>query len=244
MKPDRLSLFIAPLLVLAAATATAQQLYRWVDEKGRVQVTDSPPPAGAKNVQKSEAPVAAGAGPGESMPYELSQAVANFPVVLYTSPNCEEGCARARDTLNRRGVPFKEVSVTDAAGIEQLKKVSGANQVPVLTVGRDVQKGYDPGAYGALLDSAQYPKEGILPPRKQAAPQPAAPAKPAAQAQAPEPEPRGPYSPKAPAKPQAEPPKLYNPVPGKDKPLTGPYGKGADEAPPPAAAQGSQPQAK
>jgi glutaredoxin len=238
VKQPRLALFV--LLAAVAGSAAAQQIYRWVDDKGRVQVTDSPPPAGAKNVQKSEAPVEPSGG--EQLPFELRQAAANFPVVLYSSPNCQEGCSRARDALNRRGVPFKEVSVTDAAGIEELKKVSGGNQVPVLTVGRSVQKGFEQGALDALLDSAQYPREGVLPPRRQAAPQPAAPAKPAAQAQAPEP--RGPYSPKAPSKPQAEPPKLYNPVPGKDKPLSGPYGKGADEAPPAASAQGSQPQAK
>ena len=34
------------LLLLAAAQAHAQQ-YRWVDEKGRVQYTDTPPPATA-----------------------------------------------------------------------------------------------------------------------------------------------------------------------------------------------------
>ncbi len=238
MRPDRLALFV--LLAAAAGAAAAQQIYHWVDEKGRVQITDSPPPPGAKNVQKSEVP--AEPGGGEQLPFELRQAVANFPVVLYSSPNCQEGCSRARDALNRRGVPFKEVSVTDAAGIEQLKSVSGGNQVPVFTVGRSVQKGFDPAALDALLDSAQYPKEGVLPPRKQAAPQPAALAKPAAQAQAPEP--RGPYSPKAPAKPQAEPPKLYKPVPGKDQPVSGPYGKGADEPPSQAPAQDSQPQTK
>jgi glutaredoxin len=164
------------------------------------------------------------------MPFELRQAVANFPVTLYTAPSCQEACASAREALNRRGVPFKEVSITDAAGIETLKKVSGGNQVPVMTVGRSVQNGFAQGAYDTLLDSAQYPKEGVLPPRKQAAPSPPPP-KAAAKAQAPAPAPAGPYAPKVPRKPQAEPPRIYNPVPGKDEPRTGPYGKGADEPP-------------
>ena len=39
-------------------------------------------------------------------------------------------------------------------------------------------------------------------------------------------------------KPQAEPPSIYNPIPGKDKPLSGPYGN--PEPPPQAPAQGAQ----
>jgi len=47
--------FRAPLAVLlcaAASAALAQQLYRWTDEKGRVHITDTPPPASARNVQR------------------------------------------------------------------------------------------------------------------------------------------------------------------------------------------------
>jgi len=37
--------------MLAAGTASAQQ-YRWVDEKGRVHYSDTPPPASAKSSEK------------------------------------------------------------------------------------------------------------------------------------------------------------------------------------------------
>ena len=153
---------------LAASAALAQQLYRWTDDKGRVHVTDTPPPASAKNVQKK----APGGGVAEEAPppYELAQAMKEFPVVLYTSPVCKEQCAMAREALNKRGVPFKEVQVWEPQSNEELKAATGSSEVPALLVGRSVQKGFEQGAYDALLDSARYPRAGLLPPRTQATP--------------------------------------------------------------------------
>jgi glutaredoxin len=189
------------LSVLAAAfAASAQQLYRWTDEKGRVHITDTPPPASARDVQRKSA-----GAPAESRaqePFELAQAMRDYPVTLYTSPNCKEPCAAARAVLNKRGVPFKEVQVWDGPSNEELKRVSGADDVPTLVVGRSVHRGFAQAPYDALLDSARYPRAGLLAPRNQAAPPlpadyntPAAePAKPAPAPQAP----AGPYSPRPP----------------------------------------------
>jgi glutaredoxin len=169
---------LAVLLLVACAAAHAQ-LYRWTDDKGRVHITDTPPPASARDVQKrqaSSAPAPAGAAatpqPAGQVPFELSAAMKEFPVVLYTSPNCAEGCAYAREHLNKRGVPFKEVQVWNEETNEELKKLSGANQVPTLVVGSSVHKGYQRSAFDALLDSARYPREGLVPARAQAAPPP------------------------------------------------------------------------
>lgn len=180
----------------------AAQLYRWTDEQGRVHITDTPPPPSAINVQKKEP--AAGAAVEAQMPFELAQAVKDFPVTLYTSPSCKEPCAAARAVLNKRGVPFKEVQVWEEESNAELKRVSGANEVPTLLVGRSVHRGFEQGAYEALLDSARYPRAGLLPPRAQAAPpvpEGYQRETPSAEPIKPEPEaPRatGPYAPKAP----------------------------------------------
>lgn len=194
----------AAALLAAALAANAQQLYRWVDEKGRVQVTDTPPPASAKSVQKKEHK--GSAAESSQAPFALTRAMRDFPVTLYTSPSCKAPCATARDALNRRAVPFKEVQVWDEETNAVLKRVSGANEVPTLAVGASVHRGFEQGSYDALLDSAGYPKEGVLPARAQAAPQPPegyvppeAREKPTAEPLRPEPPPAppaGPYSPK------------------------------------------------
>ena len=186
---------IAALGVLTSAWA--QQVYRWTDEKGRVHITDTPPPPGAKSVQRSRTPSGAAGEAGES--YALQAARKNAPVTLYSQPDCD-ACDRARKLLNARGVPFKEVSVLTEKHVEEMKQAGGGNTVPVLIVGGTVQQGFEEGTYHSMLDAGGYPKTGVLPPRTQAEP------KPPAQAEAPkdkpaaaEPEPAasGPYAPGA-----------------------------------------------
>jgi glutaredoxin len=194
-------------IVLAASLGAAlaqQKLYQWVDEKGNVNVTDTPPPRNARNVEEK---VYGGAASAPATAYELRTAQKNFPVTLYTAPSCKEPCAQARAALNKRSVPFKEVQVWNEETNAQLKEVSQSNEVPVLTVGRSVQKGFEQGAYDSLLDSAGYPRAGLLPEGKLAAPEPpkgyippaqrAEPSKPTAEPVASEPPAKlGPYAPR------------------------------------------------
>ena len=164
-------------LVIAAfaALAAAQELYRWTDEKGRTQITDTAPPPGAKDVRKikpagnTARPTTPGK-PNAQLPFALARAMKEYPITLYTSPNCTDPCKAARDLLNKRGVPFNEVQVWEEESNAELKRVSGNTQVPALKVGSTVQSGYEPTSYGALLDSAGYPAEGVLPVGTQAAP--------------------------------------------------------------------------
>lgn len=153
-------------LALAALPAAAQQ-YRWVDEKGRVHYTDTPPPASAKGTQKKDL---RGNTVGAQENFELSQAMRTSPVTLYSAPECGELCQMARDVLNQRGIPFSEVSVTDEAKINQLKQVSGGMRVPVMVVGAQVETNVTADAYNRALDLAGYPRAGVVAARKQAAP--------------------------------------------------------------------------
>jgi glutaredoxin len=164
---------LVALTVLAASGPVVAQQYRWVDRNGNVQFSDTPPPAGAKDVRKVDSatpPSAAPAPAAAPVPFELARLQADFPVTLYTSPTCKEGCALAREALNKRGVPFKEVQVWNPDTNEELKRASGGLDVPTLLVGRSAQRGFEQGAFDALLDSAGYPRAGLLPPQSQKAP--------------------------------------------------------------------------
>jgi glutaredoxin len=116
--------------------------------------------------------LAAGAAQAQQVPFEIARLQKDFPVTLYTSPNCKEPCELARAALNKRSVPFEEVQVWNEETVKKLKSVSGAEQLPTLVVGRSVQAGYEPGQFDSLLDSAGYPAAGLYPPGKQAAPPP------------------------------------------------------------------------
>jgi glutaredoxin len=162
--------FLLVLFVAAAAAvgvAHAQQ-YRWTDAQGRVHLTDTPPPASAKNVRRIET----GAAQSEAapLPFEVARLQKDFPVTLYTAPTCKDNCEQARAALNRRSVPFGEIQVWDADTAQKMKSVTGSDQVPALMVGRKVQIGFDQGNFDSLLSSAGYPATGVYPARNQAAP--------------------------------------------------------------------------
>ena len=82
-----------------------------------------------------------------------------------------------------------------------MKRVSGSAEGAGAARWPQVQKGYEQAAFDALLDSARYPRAGVLPARNQPAPKPpedvAASQRPAEQPTAEdEPKPAGPYAPR------------------------------------------------
>jgi glutaredoxin len=152
-------ILIAFSLLVFALTAQAQ-LYRWIDDSGKVNYTDTPPPANAKNVQKkaSAGPGGAEAGTDATRSYALQQALKNFPVVIYTSKDCGDPCKQGIDQLKKRSVPFTEKAVRTQAEIDELAKLAGEAQVPVLVVGVVIQKGYGEQLWNDALDTAGYPR--------------------------------------------------------------------------------------
>ena len=145
------------LLILCLAltsTFAVAQTYRWVDPAGRTVFSDTPPPGRTHSVAKtgvsSENP--------DGLPYAVKKAVENFPVILYTSADCASHCKDARDLLNARGVPFSEKMIQKQEDIDEVKQLVGDSFVPVLKVGKQSFRGFEPGAYNNLLDLAGYPK--------------------------------------------------------------------------------------
>jgi len=188
--------FLVAAALLAAASAAAGQVYRWTDSSGNTHFTDTRPPASARDVREKRgaSPVdPEDAGGNMAEPYALQLARKNYPLKLYSTPDCGAPCDEARALLNARGVPFTEVSVSNELTIAELKEASGTTAVPTLLVGTSVQKGFEQGAYHASLDAAGYPRTGILPQRNQRQPK-------EADASAPrplEPSARGPYAPRS-----------------------------------------------
>jgi len=113
------------LLALLLATAAQAQTYRWVDKEGKVHYGDRPPATAAGQVQERRlgAPAA-----DKTLPYNVQQAVANFPVTLYVTADCSEGCKDGRDYLKARGIPFSEKSVATNEEIDALKSLVGGGE--------------------------------------------------------------------------------------------------------------------
>jgi glutaredoxin len=150
-------------LILAAAlwitcSDAAGQAYRWVDEQGRVHYTQTPPPPQAKGVQRKD--FRPGAPGTVELPYATQMAAKNYPVTLYTQPDCGSLCDQARASLVKRTVPFREVSVVSQKEIDEVKRLSGGEGLPLLVVGSQFQVGYHEGLINSLLDTAGYPPAG------------------------------------------------------------------------------------
>ncbi|MDQ5941957.1 MAG: hypothetical protein QG572_770 [Pseudomonadota bacterium] len=146
------------LLLAAAGIASAQTTYSWTDPKtGSTIYSDQPPPPGVKKATKR---VGAEVGDERQQSYAVRTASEKFPVILYTSADCTDVCAKGRALLNGRGIPFQEKIVQpNTQEFEDLKKLSGGEAfVPLVTVGNQSNKGFDAAAWNNLLDLAGYPK--------------------------------------------------------------------------------------
>jgi|SRR5262245_42888371 len=148
---------IAAALWIACSDAPGQ-VYRWVDDQGRVHYTQTPPPPAAKGVQRKD--FRSGAVDPSDLPYATQVAAKNFPVKLYTQPDCGPPCDQARASLIKRGVPFREVSVLSQKEIDEVKQLSGKEDLPLIMVGSQFQIGFREGPLNSLLDTAGYPPSG------------------------------------------------------------------------------------
>lgn len=183
------------VMLISSAAAAQTETYKWVDADGTVHYSDHPPPPGARKSEVKQLKDKPGDAP---LPYVLQQAMKNFPVTLFVY-DCGDGCSQAREFLVKRGVPHTAKDPTAPGMREELKKVTGGDEVaPVLQVGRRVLRGFEEEKWNAALDDAGYPKTALVPVTSgQAKPEPAVtPAEPEAAAPESEsaPEPAGPES--------------------------------------------------
>lgn len=158
------SLLIALSMVLASGSIAAQQMYKWTGKDGKVNYTDVPPPASAKQTDIKTVAVAGDGGGVDTnnLPYELAQAAKGNPVTLYTGLECAP-CDSGRSFLTVRGIPFVEKTVKTVEDGQQLKQAGGAATLPLLIVGRARQIGYEATAWGMALSTAGYPESSKLP---------------------------------------------------------------------------------
>src|SRR3954466_3774525 len=85
---------IAAILMGLAAGAYGADMYRWVDDKGTVNYTPYPPPVNIRNVEAKK--LDGGKATASDAPYSVQIAAKNFPVTLYSTPECGDPCKGAR----------------------------------------------------------------------------------------------------------------------------------------------------
>ncbi len=167
----------AALALLLAPSAWA--VYKVVGPDGHVTFTDIPPSRAGEQVTRMGVPTQTQSAQSAGIvPTELAPVVRQYPVVVYTTPQCA-ACDDGIKFLRKRGVPYTDKTITTPADVTAYKRVSNGSEIlPLLTVaGMQLHVGFDPGAWSQALTTAGYPQHSILPSGYTfAAPEPLAPA--------------------------------------------------------------------
>ena len=87
--------------------------------------------------------------------------------MLFTASKCPP-CNTAREFLVKRGMPFAERTIVTGDDSVELKRLTQAEGVPVVTVGTAPLIGFDPDEWNITLDASGYPKTSQLTVRFQA----------------------------------------------------------------------------
>jgi glutaredoxin len=161
-KPTIAFVFCAVTLYLGSASLSAQTIYRIVGSDGKVTFSDKPPATLEQGRVTGTGVGASGTVAGASFSFELKQAVAKFPVTLYTAPKCAP-CDAGRALLSARGVPFSERTVTTPEDGEYLKRLTGETSLPYLTIGGQRLRGLAEDEWVQYLNAAGYPATSTLP---------------------------------------------------------------------------------
>ncbi|RJX27760.1 MAG: DUF4124 domain-containing protein [Desulfurivibrio sp.] len=132
--PLFLSMVFALTLVLSAQPALSK-LYRWVDDKGNIRVTEYPPPA---------------ASPGRSDAAPKTHA-ARQQVELYVTSWCPY-CRKAEDFFRSRGIPYKSYDIEkDNEAAARKKQLDQQGGVPFAVINGFSIHGFNPEAYAEAL---------------------------------------------------------------------------------------------
>lgn len=152
---------LTAITITFGAAAMAADTYRWIDQQGRVNFSDRPPPPSARQVEERQY----GTAPADTAPaYTVRKAEEDFPVELYTAEGCGELCASARDFLGKRGIRFAERQLSNEQDLAAYRANFGTpEEVPAITIGKQTMKGYEPGRWNRMLDDAGYPKTPVPP---------------------------------------------------------------------------------
>lgn len=162
IKTLALSLLAVAAGSFSATSQAQQQVYRIVGPDGKVTFSDQPPPVASKAKVTSTSADGAGAAAVAALPFELRKVAGQYPVTLYTGDSCGP-CASARSMLSARGIPFSEKTVITNEDAQALKRLSGENMLPFMTIGSQQLKGFSDAEWTQFLDAAGYPKSSVLP---------------------------------------------------------------------------------
>ena len=139
------------MLSLGIADA-GDKVYRWVDKSGKVHFGDAPP----QDATAAEVKIRSFSGEAE---VEGSDAAGGSEVVMYTTRTCTV-CRRAREHLQKRGIPFSEWDIEQNAYALIEYRTHNGRGVPLIFVGKQRMNGFSAAKLDRMLAKAGYVVKG------------------------------------------------------------------------------------
>ena len=140
-------IMVATLLLLAADIAVAAELYRWVDDDGKVTYQDRPPPAGVINFDVTTL----------REPIDTKEHAAQTVVTLYRIAACEPCDATQSYLSEKQGIQLelRDPDASPDVSVEMIERF-GKAEVPITVIGAEVVRGHNPLWLDAALAKAGY----------------------------------------------------------------------------------------
>ncbi|MCW8907604.1 MAG: glutaredoxin family protein [Sedimenticola sp.] len=143
----RYLLMLLPGLLLALQPATAE-IYRWVDENGKVHFGDAPPRSGMVQRVEPRANSYRLVTPSPASP--ARETLARVPrVVMYSTRWCGY-CKQARAYFNQNGIRFSEHDIERSSSARSAYDRLGGNGVPLILVGDQRMSGFSAERFSRL----------------------------------------------------------------------------------------------
>lgn len=142
---------LAQVLMVLSMDCDAE-IFRWVDDQGRVQIGDRPP--ATVQAQSLDLRINTYAPPQRQAPATPSQAATGTkPVVVYSAAWCP-ACKKAKSYLQAKNIPYTEYDVERSTqGRRDYQRLNGRG-VPLILVGESRMTGFSSTLfeqlYGAL----------------------------------------------------------------------------------------------
>lgn len=136
------------LLIGGIVNSPSAEIYKWVDNNGKVHFTDSPPEQ--VKTQKVTLQINSFTSPNVSQfrfdPALISKRKVTTQVVMYSTSWCGY-CKKARRYFLQQNIPFEEYDVEKSAKGKKDYKALGGRGVPIIVAGDRTMNGFSEQAF-------------------------------------------------------------------------------------------------
>ncbi|WP_019528700.1 glutaredoxin domain-containing protein [Dasania marina] len=146
----RLAILLTTTLLLSFSSLSYSEIYKWVDENGRVHFSDS------KDTQQPVETVTLQMNSYQHVSFESlpqNSSIVSRTVKMYSAVWCGY-CKKAKQYFIAQGIPFIELDIDKNPQAKREYKALGAKGVPVILVGNKRMNGFSVKGFQRIYSSS------------------------------------------------------------------------------------------